>query len=69
MVADQTKKTTFFYGLLATTLVPLVALSALSLTTFPFDNSLLLGLAIFAGGVGHVGSTDSGAVLVLAGAV
>ena len=57
MVADQTKKTAFFYGLLATTLVPLVALSALSLTTFPFDNSLLLGLTIFAGGVGHVGST------------
>ncbi|MCP4194825.1 MAG: hypothetical protein GY768_29840 [Planctomycetaceae bacterium] len=54
---DQTKRTMFFYGLLATTLLPLFCLPALSALDFSFDSSFLLGLSIFAGGVGHVGST------------
>ncbi|MBJ44896.1 MAG: hypothetical protein CMJ80_16740 [Planctomycetaceae bacterium] len=54
---DQTKRTVFFYGLLATTATPLLVLPCLSVIHFPFNQSLLLGLAIFAGGVGHVGST------------
>ncbi|MEM7386478.1 MAG: hypothetical protein AAF514_16170 [Verrucomicrobiota bacterium] len=52
-----TKGTYFFYGILAVTLVPLVTLPIMAVASFPFDQSLLLGLAIFAGGVGHVAST------------
>lgn len=57
MVNNQTKRNVFYYSLLMATLVPLIGLPMLSTISFPFDQSLLLGLAIFAGGVGHVGST------------
>jgi hypothetical protein len=49
----------FFYALLALTWLPLISLPVLSLAHVPFDSSLLLGLAVFAGGVGHVASTGS----------
>ncbi|MBG87158.1 MAG: hypothetical protein CMO80_09700 [Verrucomicrobiales bacterium] len=54
---DEAKRTYFYYALLATTLVPLLALPFLAARNFPFDQSLLLGLAVFAGGLGHVAST------------
>ena len=54
---DESKRTLFFYALLAATLVPLLALPLLAAVAFPFNQSLLFGLAIFAGGVGHVAST------------
>ena len=54
---DATKRTYFYYGLLATTLAPLLALPLMAAREFPFNQSLLLGLAIFTGGVGHVAST------------
>ena len=40
-----------------TTLAPLVALPVMAVASFPLNQSTLLGLAIFAGGVGHVAST------------
>lgn len=54
---DPTKRTVFFYAILAATLLPILSLVTLSAAKFPFDSSLILGIAIFAGGVGHVGST------------
>ena len=57
MINNQTKRNVFYYSLLMVTLVPLIGLPALSTISFPFDQSLLLGIAIFAGGFGHVFST------------
>lgn len=49
----------FFATLVIVTLLPLLSLPFLASIEFPFDGSLLLGLAVFAGGVGHVASTAS----------
>ena len=54
---DSIKKSLFVNALLVTTLAPLLALPAMAVASFPFNQSMLLGLAIFAGGVGHVAST------------
>ncbi|MEM9303971.1 MAG: hypothetical protein AAGE01_17785 [Pseudomonadota bacterium] len=54
-----TRREAFYAALLTATWLPLLVLPALWLAEFPFDGSLLLGLAVFAGGVGHVASTAS----------
>ncbi|MEM6979599.1 MAG: hypothetical protein AAF539_07995 [Planctomycetota bacterium] len=57
MASDQAKRNLFFYGILAVTLMPLLGMPLLATLEFPFNQSLLIGLLIFAGGVGHVAST------------
>jgi len=44
-------------ALLAVTLLPMLALPLLAQLQLPFRQSLVLGLAVFVGGVGHVAST------------
>lgn len=58
-IESGSRRTVFFYSLLALTWLPLLSLPMLSLAQVPFNSSLLLGLAVFAGGVGHVASTAS----------
>jgi hypothetical protein len=58
-IDSSSRRARFFYLLLAVTWLPLLSLPLLSIAEFPFDGSLLLGLAVFAGGVGHVASTAS----------
>jgi len=54
------RRTLFFGALLTVTLLPLLSLPVLASIQFPlYDGSFLLGLAILAGGVGHVASTAS----------
>ncbi|MEM9173792.1 MAG: hypothetical protein AAGC67_01040 [Myxococcota bacterium] len=55
----EPKRRRFFAVLFGLTLLPLFALPTMAVTQVRFDSSLLLGLAIFAGGVGHVASTAS----------
>lgn len=49
----------FLAALVGATLLPLLSLPVLAKLEFPFDGSLLLGLAVLAGGTGHVASTAS----------
>lgn len=58
-VDTDRRRAVFFTALLVVTWLPLLGLPLLSMASFPFDGSLLLGLAVFAGGVGHVASTAS----------
>jgi len=50
-------RTAYFGALLLATLLPLLSLPLMAAAELPFDSSLLLGIAIFAGGAGHVAST------------
>lgn len=59
-VPSGNRRAVFFTALLAVTLIPLFSLPILANLQVPlFDGSFVLGLAIFAGGVGHVASTAS----------
>jgi len=56
-VGDHTRRRRHLSALLIVTLLPLLGLPLLAQLQLPFHQSLVIGLAVFLGGVGHVAST------------